>query len=356
MRRLVGIFKGFKMPVEAMMHGPSNLVRSPPPPSAESWKRQTTFYEYDLLGLLPAAVRQKLKALRRALADSEGPFRGVMDEYHETRSKIYTLTARITHLERRENLRPDHPLVAAERHSLAQFQAESRELQALLDERKPSVSSLRLLIASAESYVRQLGGRKIELAPSLPEPKLARGESFFDAVEKARGKLAELRQDIEAAINAPIHSSAAKAAARAWVDNLAAAGGIDVSPLLDAGRPPILPQKNMPALKVFAGTSGLTEDYSAPNVEALFFRVHRDRILADLEHDIDIVADDASALSDEQRAKRISACKAAILDQERTEESLIVMAAESGLSVMRRPDADPRAILGLANSMPEPVQ
>jgi hypothetical protein len=52
-------------------------------------------------------------------------------------------------------------------------------------------------------------------------------------------------------------------------------------------------------------------------------------------------------LDDQQRAEREAALLAAILNAERTEERLIEAAAAEGRTILRRPEADPRAVLGL---------
>jgi hypothetical protein len=67
------------------------------------------------------------------------------------------------------------------------------------------------------------------------------------------------------------------------------------------------------------------------------------------EQEIDLLADDSAALSPEERRKKMSEIESSLLELERAEESVVL--AEG---CPRRPDADPRAILGLSDSAPAP--
>jgi hypothetical protein len=76
-----------------------------------------------------------------------------------------------------------------------------------------------------------------------------------------------------------------------------------------------------------------------------------DSLIAMLEAEVDAMADDAAALDNDERAERESALLAKILEMERVEEAII---EAGGDQAKRRPDADPRAVLGLSSDLPPP--
>jgi len=81
--------------------------------------------------------------------------------------------------------------------------------------------------------------------------------------------------------------------------------------------------------------------------------LHKDALLQKLllDTEVEFYADDEHALSDEQRAQRITALRSQLLDAERVEEALI---CASEIPVLRRNDPDPRAVLGLSSALPPP--
>jgi hypothetical protein len=74
----------------------------------------------------------------------------------------------------------------------------------------------------------------------------------------------------------------------------------------------------------------------------------RDEIVRRLHAEADRLADDAHALSDEQRAKKIEQCKTDLLAAERVEEALCWQHLQNGMPIVLRADADVRAVLSIA--------
>jgi hypothetical protein len=69
------------------------------------------------------------------------------------------------------------------------------------------------------------------------------------------------------------------------------------------------------------------------------------------EQEVDDLADDSQALDDAERGFREADLTARMLQTERVEEAFIEQAEAAGQTIARRPDADPRAVLGLADSV-----
>jgi len=74
----------------------------------------------------------------------------------------------------------------------------------------------------------------------------------------------------------------------------------------------------------------------------------RDEIIRRLHAEADRLADDAHALSDEQRAQKIAKCKVELLEAERIEEALAWQALQDGSPIALRADSDVRAVLSIA--------
>jgi hypothetical protein len=87
------------------------------------------------------------------------------------------------------------------------------------------------------------------------------------------------------------------------------------------------------------------------DVLAILAWLRRDELIAGLEKEIDAAADDPQALTDVQRAERFKTCLGNLLEAEREEEAAVLAAS---FHVIRRADADPRAVLGLSSALPGP--
>jgi len=258
-------------------------------------------------------------------------------------------------LTRRANYADSHPLVRAERESLERFKADMKKLSSAAQARHDCVAAARWLVHALEKYIPSLPPGSIALAPPQASPELAKGETPAQAVESLRARIESLREELQSAIDAPIHSSEAKKIARARVEQLAEMGRPNVLVTLEARRPPKFAE-NRPAPRVGHDSVGnpvsLTVDDSADALATMAW-LFKDQMITAFEREIEAAADDESALSGEERASRIATAKAKMLKTERSEEAAIELAASSN-RIVRRAAADPRAVLGLADSMPEP--
>ena len=72
-------------------------------------------------------------------------------------------------------------------------------------------------------------------------------------------------------------------------------------------------------------------------------------LIAALEAEIDRLADDEHALAPEERQAQERQLRAELLAAERLEEAAVMQAKDDGVEILRRPAADPRAVLGLAD-------
>jgi hypothetical protein len=94
--------------------------------------------------------------------------------------------------------------------------------------------------------------------------------------------------------------------------------------------------------------------HNAPDVLGLLAWLFHDQLIAALDIEISAMADDDHALDDQQRSATEALLLSERLATERIEEALIEAAEAEGRNVVRRPNADPRAILGLSSALPAP--
>lgn len=176
-------------------------------------------------------------------------------------------------------------------------------------------------------------------------PTRTASESWPDVVTRLRAQLADLRAERHRVRHAPIPAEEAKRRIRSEVDAMAERGAVDVVPVLNGGK------LGWP-VETFTRGDGVALTYNAPASTALIAWLQRDQLIARLEAEIDATADDSQAFTDEQRRKADADLKAQILAFGREEEAAICAAAREGTTLTRRPDADPRAVLGLDDSLP----
>ncbi len=179
--------------------------------------------------------------------------------------------------------------------------------------------------------------------PSTPR----RGETVAQALARTREEIAQLRAELHRIASAPLTSVEAKAAIRREIEALAEAAAPDVGPTLE-GQGIRWPG---PRALAYAGSETTVWGESRHlDVRGLLAWLMKGPVLTRLEADLDAIADDANALSTVQRRAEDARVRREMLALERIEEALIEATSPS-LAIPRRPTADPRAVLGLADTV-----
>lgn len=320
------------------------IHHAPPEPTPESWRRQTLFgHEQDGAAFLPPLARAKLKRLRESADVATMLSVKTYEDYQEARAKSEQIKARIAELTAKGS-REAAPLIAAETESLSAFKALMDEILSELAARRAVKEDWHTLVRRLERYLAQIR-TGANIAEAAPAPiKIGKGQTHIELVERIRAQIDKERADLQTACDAPIHSDEAKRIARSHIEGLAALGRPNVLVTIEGRRPPLFATQH----RMLAAGDDLID---TPRTLAWLFR---DELIAALEREIDADADDASALTDEDRAKRIERATSTILALEREEEAAIEAAAASGMNISRRVDADPRAVLGLSDDLPAP--
>jgi hypothetical protein len=311
----------------------------------------------DPLDSLPPLAREKFDAISAA-ADDAGAAVGVFYErLEEARQTLLQHTGRLRHLQSAGFMTDAHRVaIEAENATIEKLTRERDRLQTQQAERNARAKPLRELRDNLRAYIdRRLPGFEVVEAPPPPAPVLKKGETVAYLVARQRETIAKLRDDILNAQSAPLPAAIAKAIMRRQIDDVARAPNVLV--LLEGRKrfsfatrfsPPLL------ARGFQASGAGIVEGVESFDAEGTFVWAFRDTLIQKLEAAIDEVADDGSALDDQQRAARLMELAAKVLACERSEEALIMQGEATGQPIARRPDCDPRAILHLADSAPAP--
>lgn len=207
----------------------------------------------------------------------------------------------------------------------AEFAALNDRYNGLLARRSPIATRCR-------EWLAQQRGALVMIEPV--EIETAAGADLVALVEEARQERLRLLADRRAVRDAPITGAEAKAALTAQVDRLAERGRPDILGVAEQGGQ--------------LGFRMLPGDFTGiPDSISLIAWACRDQLLAKLSAELDDVIDDAAALGAEERAERLAEIAAQLADAERREEGLIELAGVRGITIPRRPDADPAAVLGV---------
>lgn len=185
------------------------------------------------------------------------------------------------------------------------------------------------LLAGLEHWLQNLPRNVVLEDIKHPKPKFK--GSAVEAVEAILDKLKTLRKDISAVQRATPTAEEMKAAVRATVQ----ANG-------DRARPKITATEHKFDV-TFGSLDFSTRAISPFEIECW---LHPNDVTAKLDAEIDALPVSPLALTAVDKAARFEELSAALLSLERDEEALIV--GSSAQEIARRPQADPRAVLGVA--------
>jgi len=262
--------------------------------------------------MLPPLAREKLALLAQTALDSE-----------VLAASAASSAARVS-----ENL---SALRHGEAADVEACRTELRRAEEVRDERRAAASADRQTAVACRRWIEELPrGAALEDADA-PKPE------HDDDLESVRARVAARQKELRAVRAAPLSADELKRRGRAYVRDLAASAAATIS-------------------GTRGGTFGITfaDVGSAPFADSqtdyralrLLAWLDPERLTLRLEAEIDALPT-ADGLGVEERARAISELESQLLDLERQEESLVAAAAAAGRRVPRRPQADPRAVLGV---------
>ena len=202
-------------------------------------------------------------------------------------------------------------------------------------------------LSNAEAWLRdgQPAGTVLEDFDG-PEPKLTKGESITDAIQRLRHRGRELRAAIIRNTSAPFPSAYTKAQMRRQVEQLAERGATSVSHLVEHDRPVEFSMTQL-MVPVHNATPGAVGFVDVTDALALFAWLHRDALIEKLSAEIDAESDDSSAMTHEAREKENAEAFTDLLSTERDESCFVWLAQAERLPVEHRADINPVALLSL---------
>jgi hypothetical protein len=236
----------------------------------------------------------------------------------------------------------------------------------LVAERRAEWQPISDLVASLLQFVRETGPDRFQ-AFDAPLIRLPKGEAPGRTVQRLRARLVEVARERATIEKAPVSSTIARERARVTVESLAAAGrpgldgllapeGGDIAwPMLKLGRQTAVWQEYRPQSLAMIDHVGWAEPPTLPDTFALSTWIDPEALLTRLYAEIDATAA-PDGLSAEERGKRLFGLDEERLQIERAEEVVIMQAEAEGLEIMRRADADPRAVLQVDVVDPEPAE
>jgi hypothetical protein len=228
----------------------------------------------------------------------------------------------------------------------------AREQIADLDTADESIKERRTtlirLVDRVFDYLNSIpAGHRCEDASRTPV-KFRKGDTPYEAVQRCRTKITELRAELAEVEGAPIPTAIAKKMAARQIEQLAERGRPNVDGLV-AGtqREAVLPEN---ASRIVGETSGYVD---VPDAFALIAHLMKDRLIEVINAEIDAVGEDEIALSPEDREMKIAQINAQIAEIEADEAEYMWQADRDGLTVPHRADIGIPALLGLSGAFVE---
>jgi hypothetical protein len=327
-------------PTVAQQRGTQSIVAGP----------DALFDEVDILARLPEPARRKMERLRAELST----LFLVEGKESEVRAELSREKAQLLAQLNRGRIDPDDPNVRAAQARIERLNAEIARNAEARDVRDGRLATLAPLMERIERYLARQSGPVTLYGGKPPSPR--KGEAPLASVQRVRQEIAQAKAGLHTVRSAPIPSAVAKAKIKAEVEALAERGEPDTSPILEYSGSIEWPKESL-HLEVFGaamvdgkrapvtGFAGSRDrEGQPPDALGIMAWLFKSELIKALESQIDQDADDANALTDEEREAKERELLSAILHLERDEEFFI---EQTHGEVARRPDADPRAVLGL---------
>lgn len=312
----------------------------------------------DVIDRLPDEAKGHLSALRdhvEALYDAVERLNAKRKESWQERGEAELNYKKLTdptvasRYSRMHIVKEDHPEATAAKGKIDKAASAARAAQDRYDAAAERWQKAKRLLINVEKFIAAAGS--LTMAPAL-KVKLPTVDRLAAEVEKIRSDLAELQAEKHEVRSAAFPAAEVKARARAEIEALAARGRPGVLGMIDNGPGegifwPDVVAKSRPrggmAVPLPGDAPRVSHDLAGGHL-ALMAWLHKDALLAAIEAEIDMNAEDESALSTEQRTVRLAEIDGRILDAERIECAII---RASGGALDFREGCDPRALLCL---------
>lgn len=292
------------------------------------------------LSKLPNEARAKLMLLRDEATDFQYRAKGVHEARSSARDYVKQLENQIAVMSGKR--------ARTEIAAIESALAEARKSLAAKEKAAAEASELATQAAQVVNVIHDFIERSTSLQMFNGSIKKPAGD-LIGGVERCRERIKELQAQLAKAEAAPIPSAEAKKRMQEQIAGIAISGQPDVFGLIESGQSVDFPRTSL--YSNVTTTDGHTGRATGNAFDALAFLcwAFQDQIVKAIGAEIDRRSNDTEALSTEQRQHSVTQLKAEILAIERQEEAVITAASERGAKIIRRVEADPRAVLGLAD-------
>ena len=286
---------------------------------------------------LPATALTKLTALEQAAADARALHRTATERRGKADERLMLLRQQLTTID------PSGPRHSELTSEIARLDAEIAHLAQQQQERSEKHHSAAQVCAEITAWLTALPPSTV-LAPVTVEPvKLRHGNSIASAIERLRADLTAAQHELQTIRFAPPTPAEIEQQVHAYVASCRRAGGPLISITHERGL----------AVSWFGSAPGLPQPtIGPPQLAAVLAWLDADAFTARLLATFSDLPSSGEGVSAAARQTRINELTEHIEQLERREEFHIEEAARHGLEIVRRPTANPAAILGVQVAKP----
>lgn len=295
----------------------------------------------ELTNRLPFAVNERLQTFRDIAKERSSALIEMSAQMRSARSELEADSERLRRLEAEGR---DKSRIQQLRTTIERGESALAKIITRVDKLGASWKAAHELTGNLEQYVREHLAGVVALYEG-DVPQLRSGEKAVDGLARAARRTRSLKADRIEILSAPYPSSYAKQVAREQIAARVAAARPDVTAAIDHGGLIKFPMTDASIDQSAAGGGRLY----AVDAVALLAWAFPAEFQAAIDREIDAFADDPVALSEEQRTEKLAVIEADLFTSEREEAAFAELAG-----LLPRADLDPRAALGLADTMPAP--
>jgi hypothetical protein len=293
-----------------------------------------------LIALLPTRSRLKLGRLVQSARDAESNYQSAIRQGEAMREDIGAVEDERRQIIANANaVGNDEPNTADVDAAIAQLQGELARIDQQRDKRAERRYAEAQLIARLRHALEQVPAGTVLVHAQQVSPKLNPGESAVDGVNRIRGEISKLQNELRATAMAPLPTGELKQKARAWIGELS-----------KAAIPMLMVERGQFEVRFPPGC--LANGPMAPAALPLFAWLFGDVLIARLDEIIEQTVK-GTGLSERERPGREADIGQRIHALEVMEEAIIE--ADDGNNdswgIVRRVDADPMAVLGVRHAM-----
>jgi hypothetical protein len=243
-----------------------------------------------------------------------------------------------------DNLPPTDPLVFAAKKHLEKMTADFKRLTELQEVRSAAWQAASAALTACEDWLRYGVPANCQIeAIEVEPPKLLKSEGLMDGVARLQRRGREIKATIHSIRSSPFPKDHCKRRAHETVEALERRGAISVSRLVELDGEIEWPMQRASS-QVIGGAERALAFHETVDVVGLIAFIFKDALIAALDREIDAEADDAAALTHEQRQQREAEALGDLLAVEREESWFVWQAQSQGLPIEHRADISPLAL------------